>query len=332
MGGKALNKYGVFTERKNTESFKQIGDELKTKLFNDLNLTTEVTKCYRNKVDHGDLDLLVKIEDGINIDIRKYIIDFLKPRAINVNGCVYSFDYLDFQIDIIPIHAQQWNGAITYFSYDPLGNLMGKTFHKFGLSYGWEGLFYKYRNFNGTNSKNILITNDIKRIFEFGGYDYERYLLGFDTIEEIFKFIISGKYFVSEIFKFENLKAIDKKRNRKRGSYHKFLNYIQENQIKGTYEFDRNKENYIQHIFNKFPESDLITKINILKGENALNEKASTKFNGNLVIQWFPNLIGKELGAALTTFKSSIIGDYREYILNNSIEVIRNDFSNTLNV
>jgi hypothetical protein len=33
MGGKALNKYGVFTERKNTEEFKEIGEELQSKIF-----------------------------------------------------------------------------------------------------------------------------------------------------------------------------------------------------------------------------------------------------------------------------------------------------------
>ena len=36
MGGKALNKYGVHTERKNTEEFLKIGNELQEQILKDL--------------------------------------------------------------------------------------------------------------------------------------------------------------------------------------------------------------------------------------------------------------------------------------------------------
>ena len=49
---------------------------------------------------------------------------------------------------LILFQFQKANGKLHWFTFhiDPLGNIMGKTFHKFGMSYGWEGLFYKYRN------------------------------------------------------------------------------------------------------------------------------------------------------------------------------------------
>ena len=193
MGGKALNKYGIYTERKTTKEFLKIGEEIQDHIGVDFNflVETEVVTCYHQKPDHGDLDLLIKV-DGVfhnaGINLREYIAEAFNPQAIHNNGGVYSFDYQNFQIDFIPVKESKWETAKVYYSYDPLGNIMGKTFHKFGLSYGWDGLFYKFRNFNGRNSQNILISNDTKKIFEFGGYDYDRYLQGFDTLEEILKF------------------------------------------------------------------------------------------------------------------------------------------------
>lgn len=332
MGGKALNKYGVYTQKKNTEYFNRIGVQLKYGLKMRLNLNSEVVTCYRTKSDHGDLDLLIETPTGRGINWKEFISVVYNPNAINANGGVYSFDYQDFQIDFIPIPKSKWNSALVYFSYDPLGNIMGKTYHKFNLSYGWEGLYYKFRNFNGINSKNILISNDIRKIFEFGGYDYDRYLLGFDTLEDIFKFCISSKYFNADIFQMENLKAIDKKRNRKRGSYHLFLNYIKDNNIIGSnYQFNDNKDSYIDKINDFFPEANLLDTLKKLKEEDAQRKIVSQKFNGDIVMMWLPNLKGKELGAAMSKFKERIGEYYDEFILNSNYDTIREHFMKIYN-
>ena len=326
MGGKALNRFGVFTERKNTEEFQRIGLELQQRVYIDLHLATAIVTCYRTKADHGDLDLLICVGKDIQVDWRNYIHRIFQPQAINSNGGVYSFDYQGFQVDFIPIPEHKWETAKIYYSYDPLGNIMGKTYHKFGLSYGWEGLFYKYRNAHGTNSSNILLTNDARRIFDFGGYDYDRYLKGFDTLEEIFRFAIDSKYFDAEMFQMENLKSIDKKRNRKRGSYHLFLNYLKDNDINTTYPFERNKDNYLEAIETAFPESDLGLKIIGLRQIDKANKLISEKFNGELVMQWLPNLQGKELGAAITRFKLFWGDAFQDYILHTDTEEIHDSF------
>jgi len=331
MGGKALNKYGVFTERKNTEEFNQIGYELITRVFFDLTLFTSVVTCYRTKADHGDLDLLIKVPFGENVNWVDYIRKAFKPQAVNANGGVYSFDYKGFQVDFIPIPESKWETALVYFSYDPLGNIMGKTYHKFGLSYGWEGLFYKFRNFNGVNSQNILLSNNAKKIFAFGGYDYDRYLKGFDTVEEIFNFCINSKYFDAEMFQMENLKSIDKKRNRKRGSYHLFLNYLKDNGINTKYGFDDNKDNYIETIDRYFPEANLMKQLVVLREEDTINKIVAQKFNGDLVMSWLPNLQGKELGAAIAGFKLFWGDNYRNYILNSSFDQIHDSFMKIYN-
>lgn len=328
MGGKALNKYGVFTERKNTAEFKEIGYKLGNRVFYDLLFHTSVVKCYHTKADHGDLDLLIRVPAGSNINWVDYIRNTFKPNAINANGGVYSFDYQGFQVDFIPIPEEKWDTALVYFSYDPLGNIMGKTYHKFNLSYGWEGLYYKFRNFNGVNSQDILISNNVEKIFKFGGYDYDRYTKGFDTLEEIFKFCIDGSYFDSDMFKMENLKHIDKKRNRKRGSYHLFLNYLKDNNINVSYPFSMDKTDYLDMIDKFFPEAGLKQKLGELKKDDARKKMITQKFNGDIVMLWLPNLQGKELGAAMAKFKENLGDYYDDFIINNNYDTIKNHFFN----
>lgn len=332
MGGKALNKYGVQTERKNTEEFRQIGVELKNKLLAELSLDCEIVKCYHTKENHGDLDLLIKMPKDRQIAWREFIAYRLHPQAIHNNGGVFSFDYKNFQIDFIPIMEDKWEIAQIYYSYDPLGNIMGKTFHKFGLSYGWDGLFYKFRNFNGRNSQNILLTTDPQRIFQFGGYDYDRYLQGFETLEDIFKFAVDCANFDTEIFQMENLKSIDKKRNRKRGSYHVFLKYLKDNNININHPFNEDKATYLPAIDYYFPEAELLKKLETLEDKDRVDKYMSQKFNGDIVMSWLPNLKGKELGAAMSKFKNHFAGDnFKTFILDADYETIRRNFMRIYN-
>lgn len=326
MGGKALNKYGVTTERKSTKDFHKIANYIQEKIGNDLGLFTQVVECYRTKETHGDLDLLIQIDVDYNINWRNYIDFTFKPKAIHNNGGVFSFDYEGFQIDFIPIKKSKWETAKTYYSFDPLGNIMGKTYHKFNLSYGWDGLYYKFRNFNGRLAENILITNDPRKIFEFGDYDYDRYLDGFDYIEEIFEFVQKSKYFDNEMFKMENLKHIDKKRNRKRGSYHLFLKYLEDNAVNRRYEFHKDKNLYLPLIEQFFPEAGLMEKLKELELLDKQNKIMSQKFNGDMVMSWLPNLQGKELGQAISKFKSALGDEYDEFILNSTYKEIYNRF------
>jgi hypothetical protein len=194
------------------------------------------------------------------------------------------------------------------------------------MSYGWEGLFYKFRTFHGSNSKDILLTNDARKIFDFGGYDYDRYLKGFETLEDIFKFCIDGKYFDAEMFQMENLKSIDKKRNRKRGSYHLFLNYLKDNGINTKYAFNADKDYYLQFIETFFPEANFTQQLEVLKKEDARKKVIAQKFNGDIVMTWLPNLQGKELGAAMSKFKGYLDDGYDEFILNENYDTIKEHF------
>jgi len=344
MGGRALKQHGIETERKSTKEFFEIASKIAVQLTYGLGITSsvpvefkynpsiqsQIVRCYRLKQDHGDLDVLIKIDNDFhnsNINLKEYIEENFKPRVIHNNGGVYSFDYENFQIDFIQIRESNWDIAQVYYSYDPLGNAMGKIFHKFNLSYGWDGLKYKYRNFNGRNSRDITVCKDPRKIFEFGGFDYDRYLQGFNNIEEIFDYIISGKYFNANIFRMENLNHVDRKRNRKRKSYHELLNYMDDNYHgENKFIFEKNKAVYRPKINDVFPEAKFFDKLNELDKADEINRRLSNKLNGKLIMKWIPGLEGKELGNAINKFRETLGDDYNDVVLHSSPDSLKNKF------
>lgn len=322
MGGKALN---FETERKTTEQFNRIFSEIEP-ILKELGIDYFLTKCYRNKETHGDMDILIKDENLNKKSLSDLIKKTFNPNSINPNDKCISFDYDKFQIDFILIKKDSWDIAKDWYSYDCYGNCAGKIAHRWGLKYGPNGLIFPFRGINDLMIKDILISTDSKKTFEFFGYDYNIFQSGFDTLEEIFDFIVSSKYFNYKIFKFENLNAIDKKRNKKRKSYNEFLKYIEN--IKKEFIFN-NKESYINDINEYFPESKLIEQIELLKENDRINNIIKNKFNGDIIMKIYPDLKGKELGYNIKTFKEKF-SNFNEFVMSNTIEEILNNFDNHL--
>ena len=300
MGGRAMALLNIETERKTTFDHLRIQSILKPKIAEMFNTEVKGVKFYRHKETHGDLDLLILNNGNLGNVAEKLKAEF---GPVYSNGNVYSFEYEKYQVDIILQPTRNWETCSDFFDYDPSGNLCGKTAHKFGLKYGFSGLVYPFRTFSGRLTSDIVISKDTKKIFDFLGFNYEHYSKGFDTVEEIFEWIINGKYFCADSFMMDNLNHIDRKRNAKRSTYQGFLEYI--NKRSGelpSYKFDKNKENYIDLIDTFFPEAGFKKELEKLKLKDERNELASKKFNGKLVME-ITNLTGKELGACITAFK-----------------------------
>ena len=326
MGGKALKILGVETERKSTQEHLRIEQELIPIISDMFNTEVRTVKFYRNKKDHGDCDLLIHNHGNLG-NIRKKLEEKFGP--IYSNGSVYSFEYDKYQIDIIPQPSRNWNDNLEFFNWDPSGNLTGKLAHPFGLKYGFCGLVYPFRTFSGRLTTDIVISTDQRKIHDFLDLDYDRYLQGFDEVDEIFDFITKSKYFRSSSYQMENLVHRDRKRNKKRKTYQDFLKYIEGKEL-NDHKFDK-KDNYIDMIDEFFPEANFKTQLKNLQEKDRENHLISLRFNGNIIMEMFPELKGKELGNVINRYKEYHGDNFRNFILQNNQHEIKENFKNWYN-
>jgi len=158
MGGKCLKT--TFTERKTTSQFYDIAGRLIPKLEKIFETEFYILKFYHNKPDHGDMDILLKVDNKFfnkKLNIRNKIEKHISPNEIVVNDGTTTFDFEQFQIDLIPVAESAWESTKFWMDYDPSSNLCGKICHKFGLKFSPTGTFYPYRGESGRIVKDIVI-------------------------------------------------------------------------------------------------------------------------------------------------------------------------------
>jgi len=229
MGGNALKN--VVTRRYARDEYYILKQRILNKLQGHID-QYHVPKEFPSKESFGDLDVLMVCPSSINI--QNLIQELFHPTEINHNGDVYSFDFEQFQIDFILVSKEQFENAIVYFSYSDLGGLIGNICHKIGLKYGIQGLWMNVHTKESdptTTSTKLILSTNVQQIFDFLGYDYERYMKGFENENELFQWIISGKYFRRFYFDDDQLNHAHRQRTSKRPIYIKFIAYLNEQQI-----------------------------------------------------------------------------------------------------
>lgn len=278
------------------------------------------------------------------VNMKTYIEDTFKPTEIFHNGNAWSFDYKEVQVDFITCSAEDYDSNYHYLAFNDLGNFIGAMFHQFKftfepiegeevkciLKYGQEGFFIK-TYYESTSLGKFIISKDYPRIFKFIDLDYDQWLSGFNSLEDIFEYVSDSIYSSYELYQLRSLNKINRERNIKRKSYMSFLEWI--SKYEGTskeakYVYDN--ESIINKVMNEFPEfnnftKDLISKIESIKTKKLINEK----FNGNILIEKF-GLSGKELGLSIKKFKTVLGEDFDGYILEHELDEILDKFKEIL--
>lgn len=338
MGGNALN---IETRRYEKKEFFEILLEVAARLSG-RGIESEVPKWYRNKETFGDLDVLIK-SSTVEGDILDVINELFEPNEIYNNNHVKSFDYKDFQIDFILVGDENWETSEFYFSYNDLGNFVGRISYQMGFRFGDYGLKLVYRHEDGGRKFSKILSKDPRKIYEFLGFDYDRYLEGFDEVEDIFKFVVTSQYFNRRIFDYDQLNHQNKTRNKKRKNYALFLDYIQESDDVLPFDYTFESKDYYVEKAEKFFDVELTSEIDRWKAIVDQQKRASAIFNGNVVMEYFP-LRGKELGEAMKNFNQyfdSFLPEatadekktYRSrWILDNNLQTILEVFSKVNNL
>lgn len=286
----------------------------------------DVIPSYRNKTSHGDIDLQIERTSELS-RIRELIADISDCAPLHKNGYVFSWPqeywtHLDgrkgliteyVQVDLISQAPRDYDTALSYYSWNDLGNIMGRLGHRLGFKYGHEGLVLIFRD--GTHQyAETVVSRDIKKIVEFLGYDYEVFKNGFDDLEDIFDFATNSPFFNKDIFAYENRNHIAKTRDKKRATYRAFLEYINSKPMKYAYHYETMsekggrvlKDEFRERAYAFFP--DLEETVNQIEFEHQKTKDVQAKFNGDIV-SVLTGLTGKELGGFMTYLRNRLDRD-----------------------
>ena len=331
MGGNALKE--VRTRRLDREEFEQC--EKNVVIFLKENFPTAMVDSipsYREKSTFGDLDVLIseeglKAHGGIEKLIEKAQETFFS-RQEKANGHVLSFEYRTspeqergFQVDVLQMAEVTLDYAKNYFSYNDLGNLVGRSAHKMGLKFGHNGLWYVMRD-GDHKLADILLTRDFDKSLSFMGFDPKRFREGFENLEEVYEYVGGSKYFDGNIYLMENQSYKYRVRDKKRPTYQQFLQWIRDNDTPSVFTYPQDKAEWLPKIFEAFPEFKKNYDLTLKNYDNILTVRQ--KFNSELMSEW-SGKTGQALGFLTQTVKNSFANDIKmmNFILDKSTEEIK---------
>lgn len=331
MGGKLLNKiFGLPEKRLSKEEFLGISNEIISKSKSLCpNLKIGIIPWFKNKENFSDLDLLCEVINHNNpwIAFAKNISDF-NPH---VNGGIISFPYKEFQVDLITVGSENYETSRNYYNCEN-GNFLGRLAYNLGLRYKHSGLYlnlplsYWDKSLPENQFKEILITKDLKQIFNILGFNLEKFYEGFNNENEMYEWIINSYYFHPSYFKFESLNHQNRTRNKKRPIYQKFVE-ICEKEDENSYLIQ--KPNMLDLVLHDYPE--IKNEIEKVREEILIHSERKKKFNGKIINEVLGGLEGEKLGKFIISFKRKH-QNFNEFLDNhNQTEIyaeILNHYSN----
>jgi hypothetical protein len=346
MGGALLKKWGLPEKRLSNDEYNRLKNTLLDTLsgsvhryhtdkeFGDYYDCADkfgVAPAIRQKETHGDLDILVGVDDlekDLSFNRRTYqdmlwewqgdrlnTLEFLERLSgymPSVNSNVISFPYKGFQVDLTFVPLEDFYSSKNYNSWGDCSNLLGRVFHKMGLHFGHTGLSFWIRqgmfDNNVTWSDNdhiyekVVLTKNMEDICKIGGFDYSKWIAGFDTNEEVYRFVTESEYFRKELFAFENLNHINRVRNKKRPMYAAFVEWLEttDPDESGKKEF-LDKSTYALIYQKKF--SHLQTAISKYYFEYNVTKCLKSKLNGRIIMDVLGIEDGKTVGQIMSAIK-----------------------------
>ena len=281
-----------------------------------------IPRYYGSKPDFGDLDVVIDqgaVEALGGADaFQTAVTDGLgTSRAMNT-GHVYATVYRDFQVDYFMRPSDRFEATYNYLSFNDLGNILGKIAKRLGLKYGEEGLSFVFRRESQTSyKKEHLVSRDWSRILAFLGLDLGPWQRGFETLEEMFGWVVGSPWFSVAPY-LDGDKAIER-RTALRTTMARFVQWLEETGADQRPTFLADRSGYAPRIDLAFPEAGLTHWLNAERAREAEAVALRAKFSGDLVRTW-TGLQGRALGEFIRRFRSQY-GD--EALLEMSAERIQ---------
>lgn len=251
MGGKLFN--GRRVERK---EFLELEEEVVKFLQSNL-LSNKIRKLLHvsDKTSFGDIDLIV------SNTLTESSMSFLERSGIDYkkNGDTLSFLWRGVQVDLIFVKPELLDFSVKYFSHGDKSNLIGKLVkYHYGITFSSLGPYYKFNFDNGAYVyKQFLEDNET---LDYNVLVFK--LLGLVpkasyTEEELFEWIYSSPLFVKDIYSLDKLNSEQRKRDKDRPFYQRWLTWLDTKEDKSDLPFSGGFTNKLLHsIYPEFKECE----------------------------------------------------------------------------
>ena len=318
MGGNALSSASVRLTAKNYE---RMASECVAKL-RALYPTgrIEAIESYRAKAEHGDLDLLISADDYEPYRAAAALgaVEVVRNGPVTSVGIIVRPEVPHragnmFQVDFIKTSVEEFDYASQYYSWNDLGNLVGRIAHAGFTVHRHDGLYFFMRD--GDNKFcEILLTRDYGAALGYLGYDKDKFNAGFNTLVDIFQYVASSMFFNAEIFLLENRNAVSRVRDRKRPTYTQFLKWCEDTPNLTAFAYPKDKNGWLPRLAEHFPHFQ--AEYDQALADLAELRAVKAKFHGQMVSQ-LTGLQGKELGGLMKDFKESFASteELRAFVL-----------------
>jgi len=340
MGGTALKHLGFESQRVERKDYFLLVQEIKTLWEQNFHTSIKDVLHYSNKPDYGDIDLVAACKSDQEITKEK-IQKAFGCQYISKNSCVYSFDYKNVQVDLAILNGlYDFHSYYIFSCYSPIGNVIGRLIKQKGLKWGIDGLSYPVKLSDSEQLGQISILyrsnpyDTFERVLQFLGIEYdidEFFKNYFADQEDIFEWLASSELFNKDIFAFENLNHVNRKRDRLRNDYHNWLEFIKDRPNK--FEGNKDKSIHIKEISNFF-DINLHSLIEKRIANHQMEKFYKEKFNGKHLMEWGITE-GKLIGECIAGFKQYVTNEsfkedidksFKRYILLKKSEYIKKDF------
>lgn len=233
MGGKLFN-----TERINREKYDYTLNLFKQAMA-EHNITVTDIPFFRQKDSFGDIDVITTSEQVGKLGnnwletLTETLNKYSETETTGKQGAgVKSFKFNNTQVDLIYVPDSVYERTYQMLSWNDLSGFVGIVMRKLGLKLSnKKGIgikLSKFTNYEIEGDDNWLYFDlPLEVAINIVGLDYERFLKGFDTKEEIFDYVTSSPYYSYGLFSYENGNNKHRQRNKERGTFKEMLEYCE---------------------------------------------------------------------------------------------------------
>ena len=182
------------------------------------------------KESHGDIDILAcGPKSTVSYPV---IVAALNAKATVKNGKTRSFavpypgsteDYVQLDLHVCEQSKYQWE--LFTNSHGDLWNLIGTSIRPFGLTANDVAFYLRIKEIEEVDKKKSLVylTSDPDVVLNFLGLDSKKYWQPFSTVEDLYIYVTSTRFFRRDSYIREDLKANDRKRLVQRPLFRQFV-------------------------------------------------------------------------------------------------------------